>query len=258
MRRRVIMGNWKLNGNKPLVADLLKALNAMQPVRNSSNNIDVVVAPPTIYLDWAQRCLSDVSSSIRLGAQNSDSENQGAFTGDIAPEMLKEMGVSHVIIGHSERRAYHEESDEIIAKKFAALKNSGLIPVLCIGETEAQNTAGETVTVCAHQLDAVIAHNGIDALNNSIIAYEPIWAIGTGKAATAEQAQQIHQAIRQHIARYSEAVAKNVTIQYGGSVNAENAQGFFTQPDIDGALVGGASLKAADFSAIIEAAARVG
>ena len=253
MRRPVVMGNWKLNGNKAMVTELLNGLSAEL---EGVTGVDVAVAPPALYLDLAERVIAEGGNKVILGAQNTDLNNSGAFTGDLSPEMLKDFGATHIIIGHSERREYHNESDEFVAKKFAFLKENGLTPVFCIGESEAQNEAGETETVCARQIDAVINECGVEALNDAIIAYEPIWAIGTGKAATAEDAQRIHASIRAHIAAKSVAVAEQVIIQYGGSVKPENAQAYFSQPDIDGALVGGASLNAASFAAIAKAAAQ--
>ncbi|USH02621.1 triose-phosphate isomerase [Grimontia kaedaensis] len=252
MRRPLVMGNWKLNGSKAMVADLIKGLDAQLA---GVEGVDAAIAPPVMYLDLAEQLLGKAESKILLGSQNVDVNASGAFTGDISPEMLKDFGATHIIIGHSERRDYHAESDEYVAKKFAFLKEHGLVPVLCIGESEAQNEAGETVAVCARQLDAVINTQGVEALNGAVIAYEPIWAIGTGKAATAEDAQRIHAEIRAHIAAKSEEVAKNVVIQYGGSVKPENAEAYFAQPDIDGALVGGAALNAESFAAIAKAAA---
>ncbi len=253
MRRSLVMGNWKLNGSKAMVSELIKSLDtALAGVEG----VDAAIAPPMMYLDLAEQLIAKADSKIILGAQNVDTSVSGAFTGDVSPEMLKDFGVSHVIIGHSERREYHAESDAFIAKKFGILKEHGLTPVLCIGETDAQNEAGETVAVCARQLDAVIDTLGVEAFNGAVIAYEPIWAIGTGKAATAEDAQRIHAAIRAHIAQKSEEVAQKVIIQYGGSVKPENAEGYFSQPDIDGALVGGASLDAQSFAAIVKAAAK--
>ncbi len=180
----------------------------------------------------------------------------GAFTGETSAEMLKDIGAQYIIIGHSERRTYHQESDELIAKKFGVLKEIGLIPVLCIGESEAENEAGQTEAVCAKQLDAVLNTLGVKAFEGAVIAYEPIWAIGTGKSATPAQAQAVHKFIRDHIAKQDAAVAAQVIIQYGGSVNDKNAAELFTQPDIDGALVGGASLKADAFAVIVKAAAK--
>ncbi|MGF1742845.1 triose-phosphate isomerase [Vibrio profundum] len=253
MRRPVVMGNWKLNGNKAMVTELLNGLSAEL---EGVTGVDVAVAPPALYLDLAERVIAEGGNKVILGAQNTDLNNSGAFTGDLSPEMLKDFGATHIIIGHSERREYHNESDELVAKKFAFLKENGLTPVFCIGESEAQNEAGETEAVCARQIDAVINECGVEALNDAIIAYEPIWAIGTGKAATAEDAQRIHASIRAHIAAKSVAVAEQLIIQYGGSVKPENAQAYFSQPDIDGALVGGASLNAASFAAIAKAAAQ--
>ncbi|MEI8632209.1 triose-phosphate isomerase [Vibrio sp. PP-XX7] len=252
MRRPVVMGNWKLNGSKAMVSELITGLNAEL---EGVSGVDVAIAPPALYIDLAERLIKEGGNKIILGAQNTDVNNSGAFTGDMSPAMLKDFGASHIIIGHSERREYHEESDEFVAKKFAFLKENGLTPVLCIGETEAQNEAGETEAVCARQIDAIIKTQGVAALEGAIIAYEPIWAIGTGKAATAEDAQRIHASIRAHIAKESADVASKVVIQYGGSVKPENAASYFTQPDIDGALVGGASLDAKSFAAIAKAAA---
>ena len=222
-RRPLVMGNWKLNGSKAFNAELISALKAEL---HGVTGCDVAIAPPVMYL-----------------AQ-----------GDISIEMLKEFGAKYIIIGHSERRTYHKESDEFIAKKFEVIKKAGLVPVLCIGESEAENEAGQTEAVCARQIDAVINALGVEAFNGAVIAYEPIWAIGTGKSATPAQAQAVHAFIRGHIAAKSQAVADQVIIQYGGSVNDANAAELFTQPDIDGALVGGASLKAPAFAVIVKAA----
>jgi triosephosphate isomerase len=189
-----------------------------------------------------------------LGAQNVDVNLSGAFTGETSAAMLKDIGAQYIIIGHSERRTYHKESDELIAKKFAVLKEQGLTPVLCIGETEAENEAGKTEEVCARQIDAVLKTQGAAAFEGVVIAYEPVWAIGTGKSATPAQAQAVHKFIRDHIAKADAKIAEQVIIQYGGSVNAGNAAELFTQPDIDGALVGGASLKADAFAVIVKAA----
>lgn len=248
-RRPLVMGNWKLNGSKAFTKELIEGLKAeLQGV-----GCDVAIAPPVMYLGTAEAALA--GSKIALGAQNVDVNIKGAFTGDISTEMLKDFGAKYIIIGHSERRTYHKESDEFVAKKFGALKEAGLVPVLCIGETEAENEAGKTEEVCARQIDAVINALGVEAFNGAVIAYEPIWAIGTGKSATPAQAQAVHAFIRGHIAAKSQAVADQVIIQYGGSVNDANAAELFTQPDIDGALVGGASLKAPAFAVIVKAAA---
>ncbi|MBP2846816.1 triose-phosphate isomerase [Dickeya oryzae] len=250
MRHPLVMGNWKLNGSTSMVHELIAGL---RKELSAITGCDVAIAPPAIYLDQAKHQLA--GSRIVLGAQNVDVNLAGAFTGETSAEMLKDIGAKYIIIGHSERRTYHHESDEFIAKKFGVLKETGLIPVLCIGETEAENEAGQTEAVCARQLDAVLNTLGAKAFENTVIAYEPVWAIGTGKSATPAQAQAVHKFIRNHIAKQDAAVAEQVIIQYGGSVNAANAAELFTQPDIDGALVGGASLKADAFAVIVKAAA---
>jgi len=250
MRHPLVMGNWKLNGSKHMVNELIAGL------RNELSGVDgcgVAIAPPAMYLDQAKHAIS--GSHIALGAQNVDVNLSGAFTGETSADMLKDVGAQYIIIGHSERRTYHAESDELIAKKFAVLKAAGLIPVLCIGETESENEAGKTEEVCARQIDAVLKTQGAEAFNGVVIAYEPVWAIGTGKSATPAQAQAVHKFIRDHIAKQDAAVAAQVVIQYGGSVNDKNAAELFAQPDIDGALVGGASLKADAFAVIVKAAA---
>ncbi|WP_127958715.1 triose-phosphate isomerase [Serratia microhaemolytica] len=250
MRHPLVMGNWKLNGSVKMTNELIAALRNEV---SSINGCEVAIAPPVMYLDIAKRALG--GSRIALGAQNVDTNLSGAFTGEISATMLKDVGAQYIIIGHSERRTYHSESDAAIAEKFALLKTAGLIPVLCIGETEAENEAGKTEEVCARQIDAVLKTQGAAAFNGAVIAYEPVWAIGTGKSATPAQAQAVHKFIRNHIAKQDAAVAEQLIIQYGGSVNDKNAAELFAQPDIDGALVGGASLKADAFSAIVKAAA---
>ncbi|PIJ49896.1 triose-phosphate isomerase [Erwinia sp. OLTSP20] len=251
MRHPLVMGNWKLNGSKQMTAELIAGLRS---ALSNVSGCDVAIAPPAIYLQQAHQAIGD--SQIALGAQNVDINLSGAFTGEVSADMLKDIGARYIIIGHSERRTYHKESDELIAKKFAVLKAAGLIPVLCIGETEAENEAGKTEEVCSRQIDAVLNTLGADAFNGAVIAYEPVWAIGTGKSATPAQAQAVHKFIRQHIARQDSAVAEQLILQYGGSVNDKNAAELFAQPDIDGALVGGASLKADAFAAIVIAAAQ--
>ncbi|WP_387462981.1 triose-phosphate isomerase [Photorhabdus sp. RM323S] len=250
MRHPLVMGNWKLNGSTHMVNELITGL------RKELNHIagcEVAIAPPALYLSQAKQAL--IGSHMALGAQDVDVNLSGAFTGETSAEMLKDIDAEYIIIGHSERRTYHKESDEFIAKKFAVLKEQGLIPVLCIGETEQENEAGQTETVCARQIDAVLNTLGVEAFQDAVIAYEPVWAIGTGKSATPAQAQAVHKFIRDHIAKSDAAIAEQVIIQYGGSVNAGNAAELFTQPDIDGALVGGASLKADAFAVIVKAAA---
>ncbi|KGQ41010.1 triose-phosphate isomerase [Gallibacterium anatis] len=250
-RRPLVMGNWKLNGSKAFTKELINGLKAELA---GVEGCDVAIAPPVMYLAEAEAALA--GSKIALGSQNVDLKQSGAFTGDISATMLKDFGAKYIIIGHSERRAYHHESDEFIAQKFAVLKEQGLVPVLCIGESEAENEAGKTEEVCARQIDAVLNTLGAEAFLGAVIAYEPIWAIGTGKSATPAQAQAVHAFIRSHIAKKDEKVAEQVILQYGGSVNDGNAAELFAMPDIDGALVGGASLKAPAFATIVKAAAK--
>lgn len=250
-RRPLVMGNWKLNGSKAFTKELINGLTAELA---GVEGCDVAIAPPVMYLAEAEAALA--GSKIALGSQNVDLKQSGAFTGDISATMLKDFGAKYIIIGHSERRAYHHESDEFIAQKFAVLKEQGLVPVLCIGESEAENEAGKTEEVCARQIDAVLNTLGAEAFLGAVIAYEPIWAIGTGKSATPAQAQAVHAFIRSHIAKKDAKVAEQVILQYGGSVNDGNAAELFAMPDIDGALVGGASLKAPAFATIVKAAAK--
>lgn len=250
-RRPLVMGNWKLNGSKEMARELIAGLKAELA---GVEGCDAAIAPPVMYLAEAEAALA--GSQIVLGAQNVDVNVSGAYTGDISTAMLKEFGAKYIIIGHSERRTYHAESDAFIAKKFAAIKEAGLVPVLCIGESEEENEAGKTEEVCARQIDAVLNTLGAQAFAGAVIAYEPIWAIGTGKSATPAQAQAVHAFIRGHVAKQDAAIAEQVILQYGGSVNDANAAELFTQPDIDGALVGGASLKADAFATIVKAAAK--
>lgn len=251
-RRPLVMGNWKLNGSNQFNLHLV---NGLKEALKDVEGVDVAVAPPALYAGQVKWALGD--AKVAVGAQNVDVHLQGAFTGEVSAQQLKDIGVTHVIIGHSERRQYHHESNEYIAEKFGVLKAEGLVPVLCVGETEQENEAGLTQKVVAEQLDAVIKAHGVEALNGAVVAYEPVWAIGTGKTATPEQAQAVHAFLRGHVAKLSPAVAEQLVIQYGGSVNDKNAETLFGQPDIDGALVGGASLKADAFAVIVKAAAKV-
>ncbi len=250
MRDPLVIGNWKLNGSTRIVHTLIPSLcNAL----NSIDDCKVVIAPPAIYIDRARKILN--GSSIALGAQNIDINLLGAFTGEISADMLKDIGVQYVIIGHSERRFYHHETDVIIAEKFAVLKKVGLTPILCVGETEIEKKLGKTEETCVRELNAILHTLGVEAIKDAVIAYEPVWAIGTGHSATPEEAQKVHKFIRDHIAKHDQAIADNVIIQYGGSVNDKNAAELFAQRDIDGALVGGASLNANSFIKIVKSAA---
>ncbi|WP_395479852.1 triose-phosphate isomerase [Candidatus Curculioniphilus buchneri] len=249
MRRPLVIGNWKLNGSKHMMYEFIVTLRNKL---SSMIDCDVVIAPPATYLTLAMHYLG--TSQISIGAQDVDLHLSGAFTGEISAKMLQDIGVQYVIIGHHERRTYHKENDECIAKKFSVLKELGLIPVLCIGETQVENERGQTKVVCANQIDAILNKLGVIAFSNAVIAYEPVWAIGTGKPAIPWQVQMIHKFIRSHIAQYSISISEQVIIQYGGSVNADNALELFKYSDIDGALVGSASLQAEIFSLIVKSA----
>ncbi len=246
-RPKLIAGNWKMNGNLASNAALVSALAAI-PLQ-----IKVVIAPPSIYLVSTANQLVD--SSIALAAQNVAAEaQQGAFTGEISAQMLNDVGVTYGIVGHSERRQYYGETDSLVAKKCIRLQEQGIQPIICVGETLAEREAGQAESVVSRQLKAVIDGCGIDLLAQAVIAYEPVWAIGTGKTATPADAQAIHAFLRQLVAIYDKNIADNLSILYGGSVKADNAASLFAMPDIDGALVGGASLVANDFLAICHAA----
>ncbi|MCC6374253.1 MAG: triose-phosphate isomerase [Moraxellaceae bacterium] len=246
-RPKLIAGNWKMNGNLASNAALVSALAAI-PLQ-----IKVVIAPPSIYLVSTANQLVD--SNIALAAQNVAAEaQQGAFTGEISAQMLNDVGVTYGIVGHSERRQYYGETDSLVAKKCIRLQEQGIQPIICVGETLAEREAGQAESVVSRQLKAVIDGCGIDLLAQAVIAYEPVWAIGTGKTATPADAQAIHAFLRQLVAIYDKNIADNLCILYGGSVKADNAASLFAMPDIDGALVGGASLVANDFLAICHAA----
>ena len=250
MRKYLVAGNWKMNGskvaNQTLVDGLLAGLVA-------SDRVDMLVCPPSVYLESVGKAIA--GSGIALGAQTVSEHESGAYTGEVSPGMLLDMGCAYVIVGHSERRALYEETSDQVAAKFAAAQAAGLTPVLCVGETQVQREAGETSAVVDEQLDAVLNSSGVAALTKAVIAYEPVWAIGTGLTATPEQAQDVHRHIRGRVAALDAAVADGVQILYGGSCKGSNAAGLFAQPDIDGGLIGGASLKAEDFLAIAAAAA---
>ena len=217
--------------------------------------VEIAVGPTLLHLGLAaDLCASQGCGHIKLAAQNLHGEPQGAFTGEVSAPMLAEYGVHYVIVGHSERREIFCETDAIVAAKFGATQASGLIPILCVGESLAQREQNASEEIVLAQLDAVIATAGIGALNSAVIAYEPIWAIGTGKTASPEQAQRIHQVLREHIAKSDSTIAQSIRIIYGGSVKAANASELFSQADIDGGLVGGAALKAEEFVSICKSA----
>ena len=251
MRQPLIMGNWKLNGTKASVEALINGLKAPAA---AAANVEVAVCPSVIFLGQVEQLTA--GSAIKFGSQDADLHTAGAFTGENSPVMLKEFGCKYALVGHSERRTLHAETDAVVAAKYVAIQAAGLIPVLCIGETLEQFEANETNAVVEAQLKAVIDVAGIESFANAVIAYEPVWAIGTGKTATPEIAQTVHAHIRAYLAGFNAAVAAKVQVLYGGSMNAANAAELLAQADIDGGLIGGASLKVADFSAIIEAAAK--
>ncbi|BAO00073.1 triosephosphate isomerase [Candidatus Pantoea carbekii] len=251
MRRPLIIGNWKLNGSKKIANELISYL---RKELIGIEDCDIVIAPPIVYLHLVKQALISISN-IDLGAQNVDVNLSGAFTGEISVNMMRDIGVKYIIVGHSERRRYHNESNEVIAQKFLMIKNANLVPVLCVGETEKEHIRGKTNEICAHQINAILKIQGVAAFRNAVIAYEPIWAIGTGKSATPLQAQTIHKFIREYLAEQDTTVAKTVIILYGGSINDKNVAQFFYQPDIDGVLVGNASLNANVFSTIVKIAA---
>lgn len=248
-RRKFVAGNWKMNGSLAANGELLAGLDAALAGFNAA---DVAVCVPAPYLAQVSGLLA--GKPIAVGAQNASEYASGAYTGEASCAMLKEFGVRYVIVGHSERRALFGESNAQVAAKYAAVLAAGLTPILCVGETLAEREAGATEAVVAGQLDAVLAL-GADKLAGGVVAYEPVWAIGTGKTATTEQAQAVHAFIRARVWAQSTQVATGLQILYGGSVKASNAQALFACPDIDGGLVGGASLQAAEFAAICKAAA---
>ena len=247
MRRKIVAGNWKMHGNLAENEALLSGLLAgMGDVKAG-----VAVCVPFPYLSQVQAKLT--GSAIAWGAQNMSEHAKGAFTGEVSASMLKDFGCAYVIVGHSERRALYGESDAVVAEKFAAVQAAGLTPILCVGETLDEREGNVTEAVVGRQLDAVIAKSGVAALAKSVVAYEPVWAIGTGKTASPEQAQAVHAFIRGKIRGLDASVAEGLVIQYGGSVKANNAVELFAQPDIDGGLIGGAALNAEEFLAICRA-----
>ncbi len=238
-RRPLIAANWKMNGSVDLVHQTSAALNNI-----GASSVEILICPPVIFLSHFPK-----SSHYALGGQNVSSERSGAFTGEISADMLRAAGAEYVIIGHSERRALFGETDAVVLAKTNQAISAKLTPIVCFGETLIERQQEKTMQVLAQHLDAVYAAHP-ELLRHSVIAYEPIWAIGTGETATPEQAQQVHAFIRTHLSKYDKEAAEKVRILYGGSVNAENCAALFAQPDIDGGLVGGASLKPAEFSAI--------
>lgn len=248
MRKMLVAGNWKMHGSRSMATALMSELVAGRPA-----DVDMLVMPPFPYLPVV--CDLRAESGIALGAQDlSEREGQGAFTGEVSAAMLSDVGAEWVLVGHSERRQYHDEGDALVARKFAAALAGGLTPILCVGETLAERDSGQTEAVIERQLSAVLSHVGISPFDTAIIAYEPVWAIGTGLTASPQQAQQVHAFIRSQLARHDAMIAGLTRLLYGGSVKAINAAELFAQQDVDGGLVGGACLQASEFLGICSAA----
>jgi len=249
MRQPLVAGNWKMNGSRETVFELLKGIrDGMSQVTAA----EVAVCPPYVYIPEVQGQLH--GTSVSWGGQDLSIQKEGAYTGEVSGSMLTDFGCKYVIVGHSERRSYHAESDQQVAEKYQAALDAGLKPILCAGETLEEREANATESVVERQIKAVIDHCGVAALADGVIAYEPVWAIGTGKTATPEQAQQVHAFIRGMIAQQDAGVGQKIQILYGGSMKPSNAVELISKPDIDGGLIGGAALKAADFLDICKAA----
>ncbi|HEY2346620.1 MAG TPA: triose-phosphate isomerase [Xanthomonadaceae bacterium] len=250
MRRRIVAGNWKLHGDRAFARALLDEIAAAR----RPPDVEVVLLPPAIYL--GELIAQYMQAGLAFGAQDLSANDSGAFTGEISATMVHDVGCRYTLVGHSERREYHREDNRLVAEKFVAAHKAGLTPILCVGETLQQREAGQTEWVIQRQIDAVRDIAGQDALAACVVAYEPVWAIGTGRTATPQQAQEVHAFIRGEVAAGNATIANWLPILYGGSVKASNAADLFAQPDVDGGLIGGASLVARDFLAIVAAASR--
>jgi triosephosphate isomerase len=248
MRRPLIAGNWKMNGTKAEAAELLRGIIAGV---SGMSKVDVAVCPPFPYLQVAEDMLK--GTAIGWGSQDVSAEEGGAFTGQVSAAMLNDFGCRYAIVGHSERRQFNGETDAIIARKYAQAQAAGLVPILCVGETLEERESGKTEEVVARHIDAVLDTAGPEALALGVVAYEPVWAIGTGVTATPDQAQEVHAFLRGRVAAKSRDVADGLRMLYGGSMKPGNAAELIGRPDIDGGLIGGAALKAADFVAICQA-----
>ena len=251
-RRKIIAGNWKMNKTVPEAVALARELRGM--VSMLRDKVEIVIAPPFVALHPVARAIED--SNLKLAAQNCHWEASGAFTGEVSAPMLKELECDYVIVGHSERRQFFGETDETVNKRSQAVLKAGLVPIICVGETLTEREAGRTLEVVERQVKGALAGFTAADVAKFVLAYEPVWAIGTGRTATSAQAQEVHAAIRSQLTRlYDGETAGRVRIQYGGSVKPDNVAELLGQPDVDGALVGGASLKAGDFAAIVRASA---
>jgi triosephosphate isomerase len=248
MRRKLIAGNWKMHGSRADNGALVEAILAAPRLES----VECVLCPPFVYLSEIARLLR--GTAVKLGAQNVSAEMHGAYTGEVSAAMLKDVGCQCVIVGHSERRTLYHETDEQVARKFAAAHSKGLVPILCVGEQLAEREADRCSEVVGRQLEAVVALTGIASFAHAVVAYEPVWAIGTGRTASPAQAQEVHAFIRARLAERDAKIAADLQILYGGSVKAGNARELFTQADVDGGLIGGASLKAEEFLSIVAAA----
>lgn len=249
-RKLLIAGNWKMHGTRASVTDLLTHIKKELVVHEQA---DMVVFPPYVFLEQVEQLLT--KTPIAWGAQNVAAEKNGAYTGEISASMLTEFACRYVLVGHSERRSLYGETDEIVAKKFVLAQQAGLCPVLCVGETLEQRKNGQTQEIVCQQLAAVIEYaKSVEVLGNAVLAYEPVWAIGTGLTATPEQAQEVHAVLRQQVAALDADIARQLCILYGGSLKAATAPALFAMPDIDGGLIGGASLDAQEFLQIYKAA----
>jgi len=249
MRSLLVAGNWKMNGSSAMCAELVQGILAGMP---DGDGVQLLVCPPFPYLERVKALVA--GTRLMLGAQTVSEHPGGAYTGEIAASMLTDNGCRYVIVGHSERRSLLGETSQVVAAKFGAAQAAGLTPILCVGETLDDREAGNTEAVIESQLSAVIGAHGVDAFRDAVIAYEPVWAIGTGRTASPDQAQEVHAFIRGMLADSSADTAAKVQILYGGSVKGDNAASLFAMPDIDGGLIGGASLKATDFLAIAHGA----
>lgn len=244
MRRKIVAGNWKMNGSKDLAKTLVGYVRS--EAGSLDNGVEVVIIPPAIYVgDVAEQC----GNVLSVGVQNIGQWQSGAYTGEISAEMAKDQGCTYALVGHSERRQLFGESDGVVAAKVDRLLSGGLTAVVCVGETLEERDAGQAKAVVASQVTKGLANVSADQWNNVVVAYEPVWAIGTGKTATAEDAQAMHASIREVLANIG-APAESISLLYGGSVKADNAAALFAEPDIDGGLIGGASLVADDFVSI--------
>ena len=249
MRRRIVAGNWKLHGNRAFAHALMDAIAAVP----APEGVERIVLPPLPYL--ADLVQGYAGKGIALGAQDVSVNEKGAYTGEVSAAMLADVGARYGLVGHSERRQYHNEGSELVARKFLAARNGGLVPILCVGETLQQRESGQTEFTIQSQLQPLFDLAGAGALDGAVVAYEPVWAIGTGKTASPGQAQAVHAFIRGEVAALDAKIAGSLPILYGGSCKPDNAAELFSQPDVDGGLIGGASLVAADFLAIVAAAA---